>query len=132
MNYWYIDDVLVTATVLLDAAIYIDPPNLNCRSRLPAFTCYIELPIGYSPTDIDETTIRLNGVVQFNPGRPWYDNCDLYPPPSNGVIEMMVKFDRDLVEPLLTLGSTTTITITGALDDGTLFQGTDTIYYFCP
>jgi len=119
---------------LIPATIDIDPDTLNLRSRGKWITCYIELPEDYNVRDIDVSTIKLNDTICAQP-RPIaigdYDN-DTIP-------DLMVKFNRtevisyilanvDITERFMTI----TLTVTGKLNDGTPFQGSDTIRIILP
>lgn len=46
---------------------------------------------------------------------------------SDGIQDLMVKFDRRTVENLVSAGGEFKITITGRLSDGKKFAGSDTI-----
>jgi hypothetical protein len=116
---------------LISGGIDIDPDTLNQKSNGLYITCYIELESGYDVADIDVSTILLNGVVSAESSPATVDDYDL-----DGVPDLMVKFDRAAVQSRV--GGTTdyvegtkfydyTITITGELTDGTLFEGEDTI-----
>jgi len=125
---------------LLPATVDIDPDSLNLRSSGTWITCYtIELLVGYYVGDIDVPSLMLNGTIRVDPLAPTtigdYDN--------DGISDLMVKFRRDAVisyvianidmTQLAQKGSmTTTLTITGKLNDGTLFQGSDTITIILP
>jgi parallel beta-helix repeat protein len=120
------------------AAIGIDPDTLNLKSKGKWITAYIELPEGYDVKDIDIQSIKLNDAVSAK-SKPRalgdYDN--------NAIPDLMVKFDRTkVISYVLTnmdrthltdkLSITATLTITGKLNDGTLFQGNDTIRVIYP
>ena len=99
------------------------PNTLNIDSCGVLTTVYIE-PVGYTPVEIDASTILLNGVVAplFEPTCFSADvTCE------SGVNERMVKFNRDEVAAILPLGAEVIITITGMLADGTSFEGTDVV-----
>lgn len=134
-NYWYIDDVSVTATVLLDADFYIDPETLRERNSRPdEMKCFIEPPITRNVADIDRGSIDLyvNGVMISYIPYGWGDTEDEKPegpPIGNGFVELKFNFQRSEIEPYLVYG-VNTITVKGEfLSDGTKFQGTDTITY---
>jgi len=46
---------------------------------------------------------------------------------GDGIPDLMVKFDREAVIELLEPGENVLVTISGNLDGGLLFEGTDTI-----
>ncbi len=121
-NTWSMEVVPAPLTAHID----INPDTLNLNSKGKWITSYIEFPEGYNMNDIDVSTILLNDTVP----------AELYPTEvgdydSDGVPDLMVKFNRTAVsEYILSKGIMTgnvTLTITGQLDDGTLFQGSDVI-----
>jgi hypothetical protein len=93
---------------------------LNLGSEGKYVTVYIELPGGYDVEDIDVSSILLNGVVPAKSHPSEVGDYD-----KDGVKDLMVKFDRETVKSILSIG-TQTITITGTVS-GIPFQGTDTI-----
>jgi len=106
--------------------IEIDPDILNLRTRGKWITSYIELPEYYNVSDIDVSSIMLNGSIpaELHPvGVGDYDN--------DTVPDLMVKFNRTQVaEYILSKGIMTgnvTLTISGYLIDGTMFEGSDII-----
>jgi len=113
--------------------IDIKPDTLNLKGMGKWITAYIELPEGYDVASINVSSIMLNDTIPAEP-RPVtigdYDN-DTIP-------DLMVKFDRDeVISYILANADMTqliekrfmivTLTITGNLNDGTQFQGSDTI-----
>lgn len=99
-----------------------DPNTLNLRGRGGGVvTVYIELPEGFDVHDIDISSIRLNGTV---PALSWPTSIGDYN--SNGVPDLMVKFDRRAIQAILDVGESVEITITGEVD-GIPFMGVDTI-----
>ena len=115
----------------------IDPDVLNLKSKGRWITCYVEVSGGYNLSDIDRTTIWLNGTISVDPF--WVDK------PLESVIgdydndtvpDLMVKFNRAaVIEYLLNQNKThgnITLTVTGELYDGTSFEGSDTIVVKIP
>jgi Tol biopolymer transport system component len=118
----------------IEAVIDIDPDSLNLRSKGNWITCFVELPGGYDVADIDVSTMMLNGTIPVDPSAPTaigdYDN--------DGVPDLMVKFDRAAVQAYILANvnmtelieegfMTVTLTITGYLNDGPPFQGSNTV-----
>ena len=149
-DYWTVDGATIVGnpiTVHMDAphtaiahyyaraVIDIKPDALNLGSEGEWITAYIELPEGYNVADINISTVMLNGTIPVDPLAPTamgdYD--------SDGVPDLMIKFDRATVISYI-MGNidiegrfaTTTLTITGYLNDGTPFQGSDTIKIIMP
>jgi len=105
------------------------------KSQGEWITCYIELPEGYNVSDIDISTIKLNSSIAAEMHPTGIGDED-----EDGVPDLMVKFDRALViyyieqnldwatpERTKPLIYAVNLTVTGNLDDGTSFEGTDTI-----
>jgi hypothetical protein len=105
-----------------EATIDIDPDTLNLTSKGRWITAYIELPAGYNVADIDVSTLLLNGSVQAESKPASIGDDD-----NDEIIDLMVKFDRALVEGLLDVGDNVEITVSGSLSDGIQLAGTDTI-----
>ncbi len=109
---------LVTPPV--DATIDIDPNTLNLYSKGRWITVYIELPENYNVSDINASTVKLNGKIPAESHPTEIGDHD-----TDGISDLMVKFDRQ--ELIATLGSgEISITITG-FANGILFEGNDTI-----
>ena len=76
----------------IGAAVDICPETLNLKSSGTWVTAYIELPEGYNVSDINVTTVFLDGTIPTD-SKLWkigdYD--------GDGVSDMMVKFDRQTV-----------------------------------
>ncbi len=98
----------------------VDPDTLNLGSQGNWITGYITLPEGYDVGDIDPATILLDEQIPAA-----WSAID----GANGVL--MVKFDRAAVQELLQPGEAELL-VTGALADGTVFWGTDTISVIDP
>ncbi len=105
----------------IEATVDMEPDTLNLNGKGKWITCYIELEESYDVADIDVSTIKLNdevGAALKPTGLGDYDD--------DGIPDLMVKFDRTLVQELLEVGDEVEIVITGELD-GTSFEGTDII-----
>jgi PKD repeat protein len=121
--------VLQTATT-----IDFDPDTLNLKSKGEWVTAYIEFPEGYDVADINVSSILLNGTISVDPNASTaigdYD--------GDGIPDLMVKFDRAEVTAYIIANvnmtelcekrfMTTTLTVTGCLNNGTPFQASVTI-----
>jgi hypothetical protein len=131
-----IDGQYYVAAVLLTTRANIDfnPDTLNLKSKGQWITAYIELPEGYDVNDINVSSIMLNATVPAEPTPTAIGDYD-----SDGIPDLMVKFDRASVQqyildnvPTEARFMTTVLTITGKLNDGTLFQGSGTIRIIFP
>ena len=107
---------------IIPVTIDIDPNTLNLKSAGNWITCYIELPEEYNVEDIDISTILLNQVV---PAENHPTNINDYD--NDNIHDLMVKFDRQSVQDILTPGDNVEIKINCELTDGTKFEGTDYI-----
>lgn len=110
----------------IPAEVDINPETLNLKSQGKWISAYIELPEGYSISEIDASTIELNNTVpaELTPTVVGDHDCD-------GVSDLMVKFNRtEVVQYMVSQGvefSNVTLTLTGQLNDGTLFEGNGTM-----
>ena len=111
------------APLVTNATIDINPKALNLRSRGKWITAYIELPEGYNVSDVDVSSIVLNGTVPMDLSVPMavgdYDN--------DSVLDLMVCFNRtDIINYILAQAisfGNVTLTINGNLYSGTPFMG---------
>jgi len=106
----------------VDATIDIKPNSLNLKSKGRWITCYIELPEGYDVADFDINTILLNDIVTAETHPTEIDDYD-----KDGIIDLMIKFDRQDVQSILSSGRNVEIRVLGELIDGTIFEGADYI-----
>jgi predicted MPP superfamily phosphohydrolase len=104
-----------------ETIVDFDPDTLNLRSNGQDVTVYIELPEGFDVSDIDVSSIRLNDSVAALSKPVSIGDSD-----DNGILDLMVKFNRQQVINILGTGQQT-IEVSGRLNDGTLFFGTDVI-----
>lgn len=119
--YW--DNLSVKTMTLpppIPATIDIDPDTLNLKHNNAGITAHIELPEGHNVNDIDILTVRLNGEVQAKLHPTKVGDYD-----GDGVPDLMVKFVKREVIPLLSAGENT-LTVTGEVS-GEIFEGSDTI-----
>lgn len=116
------EEIKELATLMIEAAIDIDPYTLNLKSQVKWITCYIELPQGYDVGDIDISSILLKEQVPAELSPTKIGDYD-----DDSVLDLMVKFDRFAVQGILEVGDEVEITVTGELTDGTPFEGRDTI-----
>ena len=102
------------------ATVDISPDALNLRSKGKFVTAYVELPEDFGASDIDVSTVELNGEIPAELRPTEVGDYD-----DDGVLDLMVKFDRQEVIALLSVDDAT-LTITGEVN-GTHFEGSDTI-----
>ncbi len=111
----------------ISAQIDIDPNTLNLKSKGRWITCYIELPGGMDVKDIDVPTVKIseiNGNYIDIPAETHLTEIGDYD--SNGMNDLMVKFDRSEVEDN-SIPVNAAITITGELNNGSFLEGYNTI-----
>ena len=117
---------------VVTATVDIDPDTLNLKSNGKWITAYIELPEGYDATDINVTTILLNDTIHAELRPVAIGDYD-----EDGIPDLIAKFHRaevisyilanvNMTELIEERFMTVTLTITGCLNDGTPFQGSDT------
>lgn len=105
----------------ISATVDFDPDTLNRGSNGTWVVVYIELPAGNKVSDIDISTIRLEGTVPAQV-RPF----GLGDHDKDGIPDLMVKFKRSEVINLLGAGDKVTVEVTGKVGDIT-FEGVDVI-----
>ncbi|MEE8573186.1 MAG: hypothetical protein V3T20_07965, partial [Gemmatimonadota bacterium] len=108
------------------ALVDFDPNTLNCHSHGRFVTCYIELPEGYDPADIDVCTVVLNDELAALLHPTGIGDED-----GDGVPDRMVKFDRAEVIGLLQPGEQIEVAVSGELNDETPFAGADSVRVIC-
>lgn len=120
----------------IEADVDCHPRSLNRWSNGNWITCYIELPSGYDPKDIDADTILLNGLLKpvLDPRYDFVTDETAYitDHDNDNIPERMVKFDRDAVQDVLPLGVDVEMLITGFVGYGIKFTGKDEIRHFEP
>jgi hypothetical protein len=120
----------------IEAEVKCHPRSLNDWSLGNWITCYIELPTGYDPTDIDADTILFNDALKPELDPRYFFVVDeseyITDNDNDGIKERMVKFDRAEVQAILPLDVYAGILISGNLENGTEFVGSDGIAHFVP
>ncbi len=113
-----------TVSVLLGralaAAVDLDPNVINLASHAPWVNAYIE-PSEFAPTSIDISTLRLAGSVAAAPKFAVVGDHN-----SNGIPDLVVRFGRSALDPLLTPGMSS-LELTGSLVTGESFAGTGVV-----
>ena len=114
------------------ATLNIGPDTLNLKSKGRWMTCYVELPGDMDVNEIDISLLKISKVndypvdipAEINPtGIEDYD--------GDGILELMVKFDRAEVQDVVSLGENE-LTLTGQLTDGSELVGSDSIVVINP
>lgn len=120
----YVDSVRIEPIFSpLPAIVDIDPDTLNLKDKGKWITAYIEVPDGYDVADINVGTVTLEGTIPAEAHPTEVGDYD-----DDGITDLMVKFDRSaLIEYLDATTGEVTLTVSGELNDGTPFEGSDTI-----
>src|SRR5213592_450109 len=100
----------------------ITPNTLSLDSRGVWVTAFLEPPSPFAASDIDVSSIRLNGTVPVDPAAP----TALGDHDGNGVPDLMVKFNRAAVELTVSEGDNVPVIVTGTIGSQS-FTGTDHI-----
>jgi hypothetical protein len=122
----------------IHASVDINPDTLNLNSKGKWITAYFELPEGYDVNDINVSTILLNDTIPAELHPTEVGDYD-----SDGIPDLMFKFDRaeaisyilanvNMTELFEERFMTITLTVTGKLNDGTPFRGSDRIRIIPP
>ena len=110
----------------IEAAIDLDPDTLNLKSKGNWMTCYIELPEGYLVSEIDILTVYLS-VDGSEPIYAETSPADIDDYDYDGILDLMVKFDRSMIQSVAPVGDNVPFEVFGNLYSGTRFNGTDYI-----
>lgn len=117
------ESAIETVTV----AVCICPKTLNLRSCGRWISVHIRLLVGYCTSDVDVSTLMLNGTV------PADSRLTIIGGNDSGR-DLLLKFDRAKViqcilnsTKITEKPTTVTLAITGKLKNGTLLQGSDNI-----
>jgi hypothetical protein len=103
-------------------AFYCAPNTLNLTSHGLWVTGFLEPASPFTASDIDVSSIRVNGTVPVDPAAP----TALGDHDGNGIPDLMVKFNRVALELTLSEGDDVAINVTGKLGSKS-FQGSDHI-----
>jgi parallel beta-helix repeat protein len=123
-------------TVVANADVV--PDTLNLKSKGEWITCYIELPEDHNVSAIDISTVMLNDTIPvslLDVPAPEPVPTEIGDYDSDGIPDLMVKFNRTMVSELVlsedTTYSSVTLTVKGEIS-GTPFEGTDIVKVLFP
>jgi parallel beta-helix repeat protein len=118
----------------ISCSIDIEPSTLNLKSNGKWITIFIQLPAEYEPKYIDASSIFLNGAIQpvsdQEQGFAADPNEYLVDHDGDGILELMIKFDRAAVKSFILSqdpARVITLVFTGKLLYGLPIQGEDTL-----
>ncbi|MEM1551149.1 MAG: cohesin domain-containing protein [Candidatus Bathyarchaeia archaeon] len=111
----------------LESTIDFVPPVINLEIKKNWLACYLELPEGYSVSDIDLNSIRLNETLQIVATAP----VEIGDYDGNLIQDLKVHFNKTAVSQMvkakgIKMGNVT-LSVTGLLNDGTPFEGSQLI-----
>jgi len=101
----------------ISAGIDIKPGTINLASKARWINCFIRLPEGYNVADIQTASIVFPGEEIKAEGIS-VDEAEQV---------AMARFSRSQLQANLGIGDSVTVTVSGELAGGTIFEGTDTI-----
>ncbi|UCF58925.1 MAG: hypothetical protein JSV15_00410 [Candidatus Bathyarchaeota archaeon] len=123
-----------TARFAVIATVDVIPNTLNLKSKAAYVKAFIEFPEGYDVSEIDVSTILLNGTIPVDSEAP----VELGDYDGDGIPDLMVKFSGaevfdyiknniDLTELAGEKSMDVNLTVTGELSNTIMFQGIDTV-----
>jgi len=105
----------------ITADIEFRPRTLNKKSKGRWVGVFIELPQGYEVSDIDRSSILLEGLIPASPRFYRVGDHD-----RDGIQELIVKFRKNDVIDVLPEGDEVSVTVSGTVGT-TTFEGMDSI-----
>jgi len=110
----------------ISATVDFKPDVLNLRSKGRWISVYVELPEDFNVVDIDVSSMTVNDTISAELSPTEIGDYD-----NDTIPDLMVKLERLLVSQfILSKGimyGNVTLTMTGELYDGTIFEGIDII-----
>ena len=98
-----------TAQTHLSGTLDLDPNVLSPTSKGKYITGYVGLPAGFNVSFIDPSSLRLNDAIPLVPEtRVTIGDHD-----ADGIPDLIVKFDRQIVKTLFTKSGNYTLHIPG-------------------
>jgi len=124
-NEYFLTDTYSTSfVVMIEADVEIEPKTFNLQSKGKLLTCHIWLPEDYNVADIEPNSVFLEGEPNdIYAEWIWYNE-------KQNIV--MAKFNRSEVQQILDVEDIIEIgeaelTVSGELDNGMVFVGTDVI-----
>jgi hypothetical protein len=115
------DTEIMSAAIPKEVTMVVVPRVINLKSKVPFINVKLFMDGSVNAIDVNLATLRLLGAV---------------PASKANVSEIMnaiaLRFGRPEVQALLTTGNNVEITLTGKLNDGTVFMASDTIKVISP
>jgi hypothetical protein len=111
-----------TSQPVVEAVVDFDMDVFNLASKGNYVTAYVELPEGYDVASVKLETVMLNGMI------PAVTRCvEIEDHDEDGVPDVAFKFARNAVGLMLQVGDDIYVIVSGTLEDGTPFSGSDVI-----
>jgi hypothetical protein len=107
------------------ANVDVNPQTMNLGSNGNTVTAYIELPAGHDVNGIVVPAVTLNGIPSSPHSSVGDEDLD-------GVPDLMVKFDRQLVSQVLEEGEEVEVVVGGELGEGNRFLAIDRVRVIRP
>lgn len=109
------------------ATVEYGPETINLKSRGNVVTAYIELPAGFDPADIQVSTVGITAIdgISVSSIMALTKPTQLGDFDNDGVPDLMVKFDRQAIQQVLSSGARE-IRVEGSVA-GQLFVGTRSV-----
>jgi len=90
----------------IQGTVEYGPETINLHARGRFVTAYIELPTGMDPSDIDVSSVKLTAIdgSAITPLHALEKPTSIGDVDNDGIDDLMVKFDRQLLHSVLTVG----------------------------
>jgi hypothetical protein len=110
-------------TPTIAARVFIAPRVINLKSNGKWILALIELPCNYSAKDVDLASIKMNGTISVAGKAIIIAKHWLLVKFNRSEVSSYILSNVHLIKRLISI----TLTITGKLKDGSIFQGSDKI-----
>jgi hypothetical protein len=123
-------DIYTSPALRVEARVDVLPNTINLKSRGRFITVFIGVP-GHDAGEIDVSSVVLSvdGMGALRPvGGAW----GIGDHDGDGVSDVMLKLSRAEAVDLAPVGPAVPFEVTGALEDGASFAGTDRVRVICP
>lgn len=116
-----------TGITVIPADLDMMPNTINKKSKGQYITAYIEFPdSAFSPADVDVSTVTIQAVDPVTSAKLYVATgspTEVGDSNGNGIVDLMVKFDRATAQSWFSSDTTATFRVEGHLFNGTAFQG---------
>ncbi|MGH9868475.1 MAG: choice-of-anchor D domain-containing protein [Candidatus Polarisedimenticolia bacterium] len=105
----------------------VEPASLSLQANGNTVKATLQLGAGLDPHEVILDSVRLNGVLG-----PIVSKTSFADENGDGLLELILKFDRAAFQSLVPEGQSVPVAITGEVRDRTWFRGTTTIRMIRP